>query len=69
MFAQRVFRLREVRERTGLARSAVYAAIQAGEFPKPIKLSDTGRAVGWLESDIASWQELRIATRDKAVRK
>jgi predicted DNA-binding transcriptional regulator AlpA len=35
--------------------------IKAGEIPAPIKLSDTGRAVGWLGSQIIEWQAKRVA--------
>jgi hypothetical protein len=38
--------------------------IAAGKFPKPIKVNDAGRILGWLETEIAAWQEARIALRD-----
>jgi hypothetical protein len=40
------------------------ALIIRGEFPKPIKLNDAGRAKEWLESEIVQWQQQRIAKRD-----
>ena len=61
---QRVLRLSELFRPTGLKRSAIYAKIAEGTFPKPIPLGP--RAVGWLESDIAAWQTARIAERDNA---
>ncbi|MEC8072560.1 MAG: AlpA family phage regulatory protein, partial [Pseudomonadota bacterium] len=45
MFHQ-VLRIFEVSDRTGLPRSSIYAKIQAGDFPRPIKLGP--RSVGWL---------------------
>ncbi|HEX8570101.1 MAG TPA: AlpA family transcriptional regulator [Caulobacteraceae bacterium] len=54
-------RLPEVIARTGLARSSIYAAIAAGGFPKPIKLS--ARAVGFLSSEIDEWIAGRAAAR------
>jgi len=46
-----------VEEMTGLSRSTIYALMQQGEFPRPIKL--TGKAVGWPERDIIAWLESR----------
>lgn len=37
------------------------------DFPKPIKLSDSGRAIAWLAPEIEAWQARRIATRDEAL--
>jgi prophage regulatory protein len=49
----KILRRPEVETRTGLSRSTIYAKINANEFPKGIRLGR--RAVGWLESDVASW--------------
>ena len=38
---------------TGLATSTLYAKMQAGEFPRPIKLGR--RAVGWKSNAIELW--------------
>jgi prophage regulatory protein len=54
---QRLLRLPQVEDLSGLGRSSIYAAIKAGTFPKPVKLSV--RAVAWRESDIAQWQNSR----------
>ncbi|MFM9860607.1 AlpA family transcriptional regulator [Pseudoxanthobacter sp. M-2] len=59
---QQILRLPEVKRATGLGRSSIYAHIAEGRFPKPVPLS--GRAVGWLESEIAAWQASRVAARD-----
>lgn len=59
---QSILRRPAVERATGLKRSSIYAGIAAGTFPRPIPLGD--KAVGWLESDIAAWQEARIAKRD-----
>jgi prophage regulatory protein len=58
---QKILRLRDVQDATGLARSSIYAGMTAGTFPKSIPLSE--KAVGWLESEIEQWQEGRIAAR------
>ncbi len=54
----RFIRLPEVIARTGLKRSSIYAAVQAGTFPAQIPLGE--RAVGWDESEISAWIEARI---------
>ena len=59
----RILRRREVERRVGLGRSAIYAAINRGEFPKPIKL--TSRAVGWRQSDIEAWLARRVASGER----
>jgi len=51
-------RLPQVINRTGLKRSSIYAAMQAGTFPAQIPLGE--RAVGWKESDVDNWINDRI---------
>ena len=63
MFHQ-VLRIFEVSDRTGLPRSSIYAKIQAGDFPRPIKLGP--RSVGWLEADINSWLDGKVSQSLKA---
>ena len=55
---EKILRLPQVMERTGLSRSMIYFLISIGEFPKQVKL--TLRTVGWLESQIDGWIETRI---------
>ena len=63
--SHQILRIFEVADRTGLARSSIYAKIQAGDFPRPIKLST--RSVGLLEADVNQWIELQISrSREKA---
>lgn len=50
---ERILRLKNVLERTGLSRSTVYRKVQARTFPKPLKISE--RCIGWRESDAESW--------------
>lgn len=50
----RILRLPAVEDKTGIGKSAMYAAIKAGTFPKPIKLGSP-RSVGWLEREIDEW--------------
>ena len=60
----RIIRLRDLPDFVGLKRTQIDALIVKGEFPKPIKLSDNGRAKGWLEHELIDWQQARIAARD-----
>jgi predicted DNA-binding transcriptional regulator AlpA len=60
----RFIRLNELPLYVGLKKTQIGELIKAGEFPKSIPLSDTGRAVAWLEADIASWQAQRLAKRE-----
>ena len=50
---EKIFRLKNVVEETGLSRSTIYRLFNAGKFPRPIKLSE--RAIGWHESVIQHW--------------
>lgn len=60
--AERILRRPEVSSRTGFGRSTLYALVQSGRFPKPIKLGS--RASGWLESEVDQWIESQKAARD-----
>lgn len=57
-------RFKQVSERVGLGRSAIYKMIREGNFPAPIKIGV--QAVAWQESDIVEWCEQRIATSRSA---
>lgn len=54
-----IIRRKEVEARTGLCRSAIYAQVAAGAFPKPIRLG-ASRSVGWVEGEIDHWIERQI---------
>jgi prophage regulatory protein len=63
---QKVIRQADLHLYVGLRRTQVAELIKEGQFPRPIKLSDTGRGKAWLESEILEWQERRIAQRKGA---
>ena len=56
----RLLRLKEVFQRCGLGKTAIYTRIRAGEFPKPV---DLRRVVVWAETEVDAWIEDRIAAR------
>jgi prophage regulatory protein len=49
----RLVRLPEVKDRTGLSRTSIYRKMDAGEFPSAIKLSKN--AVAWRETELERW--------------
>lgn len=61
---RRIYRRLQLPERTGLPISTIYDKIAKGEFPRPIKLGE--RASGWLEEEIAAWEQALIVKRDAA---
>ena len=59
-----ILRLPEVKARTGLSRSTLYALIREGKFPLQVPLNDNGRAVGFLEREVSAWISQRVTQRD-----
>lgn len=55
---ERLLRLPAVEAKCGLGKSAIYAGMKAGTFPKCIKLGP--RAAAWPESDISNWIASKI---------
>ena len=56
---ERIIRLREVKERTGISTSTIYCWMKHGLFPSQISLGN--KLVGWKESEIERWIEDRSA--------
>lgn len=56
--SQDLLRLPLVIQRSGLARTSIYAGIKRGDFPKPIQLGP--RAVAWPSGEIDAWVSARI---------
>ena len=65
MTTQTIIRLPQVKQRTGLSRSTIYALIKGGLFKPPISLG--ARAVGWLETDVSDFIEARVKASRKAI--
>lgn len=53
----------QVSAKVALGCTSIYAGIAAGTFPKPIK---SGKRSLWVESEVESWMQERIAERDGA---
>lgn len=62
----RLWPLAEVMARTSRRKSAIYADIAAGNFPRPVAVGAKRRA--WISTEIEEWIAARIAERDGARR-
>ena len=65
MSHETIYRLPKVKAVTGLSRSTLYSEISKGAFPKPVPLTDDGRAVGWSSAEIDAWVASRVARVEK----
>ena len=61
MNADRILRRHEVVHIVGLKRSSIYRLMGLGEFPRPVRLTKSGKAVGWKMSAVERWIESRTA--------
>lgn len=61
----RLLRFREVEHLVCLSRSAVYRRMQAGEFPRPVRIGP--KAVRWRTEDIEAWLAANPTRRPRAV--
>lgn len=48
-----ILRFADVTQATKLSRATIYRRIEAGDFPKPSKITE--RSVGWRSSVIEEW--------------
>lgn len=60
-----LLKLNDVEERVCLKRAKIYALIEMGDFPPPVKVSP-GRSV-WLADDIVAWIHRKAEQSRKAV--
>lgn len=56
---QNLIRIDEVKARTGLSRSSIYAFMNKGHFPKSVHI--TGISVAWVEHEVDEWIAVRIS--------
>jgi prophage regulatory protein len=50
---ERILRLKDVLERTGLSRSTLYRKLYERTFPSQVRIAV--RCVGWRESEVSDW--------------
>ncbi len=62
----KILRQPEVVGRVGYSPMHIRRLEASGVFPRRVKLSPGGSAVGWIESEIEAYIEERIAERDGA---
>lgn len=63
-----ILRRPEVLKKIGLCKAQLQNLINAGEFPKPVKLGGPdARAVGWVDTEVQAWIDAKIAERDTAL--
>jgi prophage regulatory protein len=53
--ADRILRLPAVLDRTGLSRSTLYRKVDAGTFPRQLRIAT--RCAGWRESAVNEWMQ------------
>ena len=53
----RLIRLTEVMDLTGLSRSTLYRKKRAGDFPESVELGE--RVVAWWQSEVRAWMASR----------
>ena len=58
----RLIRIKEVMNRTGLARSTIYKFMKLGKFPKQVAIEGLA---AWSEVEIDTWIYQKIEKRDK----
>lgn len=58
---QRMLTLRDVRDRTTFSKTHIYRLINAGTFPRPIKLGP--RRVAFVEREVDDWLQARVDAR------
>lgn len=53
MSSDRLVRLPEVIQRTGVSRATIYRKVDQGTFPRPVRLGPN--TVAWYESQLDQW--------------
>ncbi len=56
---ERLLRLREVKARTGLGKTSIYAYEKRGEFPRRVRIGPL--LSGWVASEVDAWIADQIA--------
>ena len=62
---RRFLRMVETEAKVGLKETQIRQKVSEGTFPKPVKLSASGRAIGFIEDEIDAYIDERIAERER----
>ena len=60
--ADRLLRVADVMDLTGLSRVTIHRLRKAGAFPEPLRVSP--RAIRWRDSEIRRWMEMQPRAND-----
>ena len=63
--SDRIIRLKEVLQKTGLTRSTLYRKIAARTFPRQIAIST--RCIGWRQTDLDDWLRNPLAYEQEII--
>jgi len=50
---------------SGLSVAQIREHCERGDFPRPVKITRTGRAIGWYETELIQWRDERLAAREE----
>ena len=59
IFEKEFIRLPDLVESLGLCKASIYNLMSNSDFPRPVKLTPSGRAVAWRQADVRAWIESR----------
>ena len=57
--SRRILRIKQVQALVPLSTSHIYALIDQGKFPAPVKIIEGGKGCGWWEHEIYEWLDKR----------
>jgi len=60
--AERMLTLGDVRDRTTFSKTHIYRLINAGSFPRPVKIGP--RRIAFVEREIDQWLTSRVEARE-----
>ena len=62
---ERIMRIPEVVEVTGLSKTTIWRRVKSGDFPAPVRLGSLAtRSVGWYQAKVDGWLEKRPRIND-----
>lgn len=62
LLKDRLLKLAQVLEITGLSKAMIYRLVRAGKFPRPCKPG--GTATRWVESEVRQWHQAVTSSRE-----
>ena len=64
---ERIMRIPEVVEVTGLSKTTIWRRVKSEDFPPPVRLGSLAtRSVGWREGEVKRWLDSRPVFDDVA---